>query len=211
MNWRMLLDRRFGVALLILLGVLLALSPAGTRKAASLTPQALAEAITNEADHITAEQLAKWLIDKRPDLLVVDMRAAEEFAQYHIPGAVNIPFVELFNDASQQTLSNDKVIVLYSNGGTHAAQAWVLLKQMGIESYVLLGGLNYWAEAILNPKMPNELAADSEILKYQFQKSASGFFAPGGAIAAPADSAATPAKPKVQIDLQKKKKARAGC
>lgn len=211
MNWRLLFDRRFGVALLILLGVLLAFSPAGTRKAASLTPQALAEAITNEADHITAEQLAKWLIDKRPDLLVVDMRAAEEFAQYHIPGAVNIPFVELFNEASQQILSNDKVIVLYSNGGTHAAQAWVLLKQMGIESYVLLGGLNYWAEAILNPKMPNELAADSEILKYQFQKSASGFFAPGGAIAAPADSAATPAKPKVQIDLQKKKKARAGC
>lgn len=211
MNWRMLLDRRFGVALLILLGALLALSPAGTRKAATFTPQALAEAITNETDHITAEQLAKWLIDKRPEVLVVDMRSAEEFAQYHIPGAINIPFVELFDEASQQTLSNDKMIVLYSNGGTHAAQAWVLLKQMGIESYVLLGGLNYWAEAILNPKAPNELAADSEILKYQLQKSASGFFAPGGAIAAPADSTIAPAKPKVQIDLQKKKKARAGC
>lgn len=211
MNWRTLLDRRFGVALLILLGALLALSPAGTRKAATFTPQALAEAITNEADHITAEQLAQRLIDKKPDLLVVDMRSAEEFAQYHLPGAVNIPFNKLFEPEAQEAFSEDKTIVLYSNGGTHAAQAWVLLKQMGIESYVLLGGLNYWAEAILNPKTPNELVADSEILKYQFQKSAAGFFAPGGAIAAPADSAATPAKPKVQIDLQKKKKARAGC
>ncbi|MDL1879157.1 rhodanese-like domain-containing protein, partial [Cytophagia bacterium CHB2] len=146
-----------------------------------------------------------------PDLLVVDMRSAEEFAQYHIPGAVNIPFNKLFEPEAQEALSEDKTIVLYSNGGTHAAQAWVLLKQMGVESLVLLGGLNYWTEAILNPKAPNESVADSEILKYQFQKSASGYFAPGGAVAAPADSPTAPAKPKVQIDPKKKKKARAGC
>lgn len=211
MNWRMLLDRRFGVALLILLGVLLALSPAGTRKAATLSPQALAEAIANESDHIAAEELAKWLIDKKPDLLVVDMRSAEEFAQYHIPGAVNIPFAELFEGESQEMLSGDKTIVLYSNGSTHAAQAWVLLKQMGIESFVLLGGLNYWTEAILNPQAPSGLVADAEILKYQFQKSASGYFAPGGAVSAAADSSRTTVKPKVQIDVKKKKKARAGC
>jgi hypothetical protein len=211
MNWRILLDRRFGVALLILLGVLLALSPAGTRKAATFSPQALAEAITNESDHIAAEELAKWLIDKKPDLLMVDMRSAEEFAQYHLPGAVNIPFNKLFEPEAQETLSNDNTIVLYSNGGTHAAQAWVLLKQIGIESYVLLGGLNYWTEAILSPKAPSDLVADAEILKYQFQKSAAGYFAPGGAVSAPADSSRAAAKPKVQIDAKQKKKARAGC
>jgi rhodanese-related sulfurtransferase len=211
MNWRILLDRRFGVALLILLGILLALSPAGTRKATTFSPQVLAETITNESDHIAAEELAKWLIDKKPDLLVVDMRSAEEFAQYHIPGAVNIPFNKLFEPEAQGALSDDKTIVLYSNGGTHAAQAWVLLKQMEIESYVLLGGLNYWTEAILNPKAPNDLVADTEILKYQFQKSASGYFAPSGAVSASADSLRTAAKPKVQIDVKQKKKARAGC
>ncbi|MCL4707896.1 rhodanese-like domain-containing protein [bacterium] len=211
MNWRLLFDRRFGVALLILLGVLLAFSPAGTRKAATFSPQDLAEAINNESDHLTAEELAKWLIDKKPDLLVVDMRSAEEFAQYHIPGAVNIPFNKLFEPEAQETMAGDNTIVLYSNGGTHAAQAWVLLKQLGIESFVLLGGLNYWTEAILNPKAPNELVADSEILKYQFQKSASGYFAPGGTVSASADSSRAPAKPKVQIDAKQKKKARAGC
>ncbi len=211
MNWRMLLDRRFGVASLILLGAMLALSPAGTRKASTVSPQALVEAITNESDHIAAEELAKWLIDKKPDLLIVDMRSAEEFAQYHIPGAVNIPFNKLFEPETQETLSNDITIVLYSNGGTHAAQAWVLLKQMGIDSFVLLGGLNYWIEAILNPKAPNDLVADAEILKYQFQKSASGYFVPGGAVSASVDSSRTTAKPKVQIDVKQKKKARAGC
>jgi rhodanese-related sulfurtransferase len=211
MKWRALLDRRFAVVLLLILGALLAFSPAGTKTASTFSPQELAAAITNESDHIATEELAKWLIDKKPELLVVDMRSLEEYSQYHIPNAVNIPFTKLFEPEALETLRGDQTVVLYSNGGTHAAQAWVLLKQIGIESYVLLGGLNYWTEAILNPKAPSELVADSEILKYQFQKSAAGYFAPGGAVAAPADSAATPAKPKMSIDPKQKKKARAGC
>jgi rhodanese-related sulfurtransferase len=211
MKWRALLDRRFAMALLLILGALLAFSPAGTKKVSTFSPQDLAAAITNESDHIAAEELAKWLIDKKPDLLVVDMRSSEEYSQYHIPNAVNIPFTKLFEPEALEKLRAEQTVVLYSNGGTHAAQAWVLLKQMGIESLVLLGGLNYWAVAILNPKAPSELVADSEILKYQFQKSAAGYFAPGGAVAAPADSAATPAKPKMSFDPKQKKKARAGC
>ncbi len=211
MKWLSLLDRRFGAALLVILGALLALSPAGLRKSTVISPRQLAEAITNEQDHVTAEEVAQWLIDKKPDLLVIDLRSAEEYAQYHLPQAVHIPFNELFQGEAEALMSGDKTVVLCSNGGTHAAQAWVLLKQKGIESYVLLGGLNYWTEAILNPKAPNDLAADAEILKYQFRKGASGYF--GGSEVTPArsDSSAESAKPKITIDGKQRKKARAGC
>jgi len=76
---------------------------------------------------------------------------------------------------------------------------------------VLLGGLNYWAEVILNPQAPKDLAADPEILKYQFRKGASEYFAGGGLATAQKDSTAAPVKPKASIDLKMKKKARAGC
>jgi len=206
-----LFDRRFAVVLLMIFGALLAFSPAGLRTTSSFSPQALAKAIIGEQDHLEAEELAKWLIDKKPDLLVVDIRSAEEFAQYHIPGSTSIPFNKLSDAEAVDMLSGDKTVVLYSNGGTHAAQAWVLLKQMGIESLVLLGGLNYWAEAILNPQAPTDLVADSEILKYQLRKGASGYFTGGSTVAVRNDSAATTAKPKVEIKLDKKKKARGGC
>ncbi|MCK6562016.1 rhodanese-like domain-containing protein [candidate division KSB1 bacterium] len=210
MKWHTLLDRRFGVALLIILGGLLALSPAGLRTATAVSPQQLAEAIINEQDHLTAEELAAWLIDKKPDLLVVDMRSAEEYAQYHIPGAVHIPFNRLFEAEALEMMAGDKTVVLYSNGGTHAAQAWVLLKQQGIDSRVLLGGLNYWTAAILNPTAPGEAVADAEILKYEFRKGAAGYFGGSGVAPAPHDSTA-PAKPKVSLPPAQKKKARAGC
>jgi rhodanese-related sulfurtransferase len=206
-----LFDRRFAAALLIILGALLAISPAGLRQPSHFSPQELVAAVASESDHVTAEDLSAWIIDKKPDLQIVDIRSSEEYTQYHIPGTVNIPLTQLFDEDSQELLDRDKIIVLYSNGGTHAAQAWVMLKQMGIDSYVLLGGLNYWAEAILNPKAPNDLVADSEILKYQFRKSASDYFAQGGIAPAQSDTSASQSQPKVKIDLQKKKKGRAGC
>jgi rhodanese-related sulfurtransferase len=211
MKWQSLFDRRFGVALLITLGALLAMSPAGLRKVTAISPQQLAQAIIHEQDHVTAEEVAQWLIDKKPDLLIVDLRSAEEYAQYHIPQAVHVPFNELFENEATAMMSSDNTVVLYSNGGTHAAQAWVLLRQMGIESYVLLGGLNYWVEAILNPKAPDDLVADAEILKYEFRKGAAGYFGGSGMAPARNDSAAAPAKPKIMMDAKQKKKARAGC
>lgn len=205
-----LIDRRYAAALLVILGIILAISPAGLRRANGVTAQQLAEIIVNESDHITAEEVAQRLIDKEPDLQIADLRSAEEYATYHIPEAVNIPLTRLFNADEIDKLDTGKTIVLCSNGGTHAAQAWVLLKQMGIESYVLLGGLNYWTEAILNPQAPSGLVANSEILKYQFRKGASEHFA-GGVTPTQSDSTIAPPKPKTTIDPKMKKKARAGC
>lgn len=205
MNLQDIFNRKTAVLLLIILGVLLAISPAGMRKAGTLSPKEIGNSVINKSDHISAEDLAALIIDKSPDLLLVDLRPAEEYDQFHIEGAVNIPLSQLFERESLDMLSPDYTIVLYSNGGTHSAQAWVLLKQMGIDCYTLLGGLNYWAEAIMNPQPPGDLAADSEILQYQFRKSASGYFNSGG-VAAEQDTkeAPAPSEPKKKITRKKK-------
>jgi hypothetical protein len=108
-------------------------------------------------------------------------------------------------------LSPDYTIVVYSNGGTHSAQAWVLLKQMGIECYTLLGGLNYWAGAIMNPQPPDDLAADSEILQYQFRKSASGYFNGGNTVTEQNTRENTPPPVPKRTFKRKKKGGDEGC
>ncbi|NIV72646.1 hypothetical protein GWN26_11905 [Candidatus Saccharibacteria bacterium] len=175
-----LFDRKFAVALLLILGALLAISPAGLRKSMDYSPQQIASSIASRSDHVTAEEVAKWVIDKRPDILIVDIRSSEEYNQYHIPGAMNIPFAKLFEEASLDMLKRNYNIILYSNGETHSGQGWVMLKQMGINNYIMMGGLNYWTKAILNPDPPDDLAADPEILRYQFRKAASDYFNNGG-------------------------------
>ncbi len=203
-------NRRFGAALLFILGGLLALSPAGMRKSIRISPRDLATAIISKSDKVTAEEIAHWLIDKRPDILLVDIRTTEEYQKYHIPGAINLPLARLFEPESLDQLDQDKTIVLYSNGSVYAAQAWVMLRQLGIESYVLSGGLNYWVQAILNPKPPGDLVADEEILQYQFRKAASRYFAGGAAVATAQQQTSKP-KPVVKFKLKKKKKVDEGC
>jgi 3-mercaptopyruvate sulfurtransferase SseA len=48
--------------------------------------------------------------------------------------------------------------VLYSEGGAHAAQAWVLLRAAGVRNvYFLRGGILEWLDLVMNPARPTEL------------------------------------------------------
>ncbi len=46
-------------------------------------------------------------------------------------------------------------VVLYSEGGIHAAQAWMLMRAQGHAAvYTVLGGLDGWKDEVLFPVMP---------------------------------------------------------
>jgi len=114
----------------------------------------LAGIVARQEDHVTAQQLAGWIRDGRPRLRVIDVRSAAEFAAYRIPGAENIPIA----DIARAHFASDDLLVLYSEGGAHAAQAWVFLRALGLrEVYFVSGGLQDWMDDVLHPR----LAADA--------------------------------------------------
>ena len=55
----------------------------------------LLQAVEMAEDHLEPEDLAGRLMAGEPDLLVVDVRPADEFAVFHLRGAVNVPIAEL--------------------------------------------------------------------------------------------------------------------
>jgi len=110
--------------------------------------QRLAAAVDREEDHVTAIELARWIHDRKPGLNVIDIRTPAEFSNYHVPSARNVPLQSL---VATRFDTSDTVVVI-SDGGAHAAQAWVFLQALGYPNvYFLRGGLQEWLDDVMSP------------------------------------------------------------
>jgi rhodanese-related sulfurtransferase len=120
----------------------------------------LARMVQREEDHVTAVELAQWIKDRRTGLRIVDVRTAPEFEAYHVPGAERIPIESL----PAAGFRADETIVLYSEGGAHAAQAWVFLRALGYNRvYFLRGGLYEWLDQVMNPTIGPDASAATRV------------------------------------------------
>jgi rhodanese-related sulfurtransferase len=79
--------------------------------------------------------VVKALLDNAPaTLTVVDVRDAKEFAEGHVPGAINIP-VETFA-AGSGVLDKNKQIVVYCNSGGRSYNAYRKLQKLAYPNIV---------------------------------------------------------------------------
>ncbi len=145
-----LLNPARGVALGLLgLGLLAAVSGNPYREGrVTLDTRELARLAASPAARVTPAELAAWLVEGRADYTLVDLRSAEDFARYRIPGARHVPLAKLTDAVAPRT----EKIVLYSRDDTAAAQAWLLLRAQGFTAvYALAGGLDAWNTDVLFP------------------------------------------------------------
>ena len=125
------------------------------------TPSSAAQQLNVPEFLVTASWLAQ--LGSRPGVVVVDLRAADAYAQGHIPGAINLPVQELAQPNTdeeevgpwqqrimallgQHGISPRDVVVGYDeNGNLFAARLRWVLKHLGHERAVVLdGGLGAW-------------------------------------------------------------------
>jgi rhodanese-related sulfurtransferase len=79
------------------------------------------------------------------DLVVLDIRTAEEFAAGHLVGAINIDYYA--NDFEDQLaeLNLDVPYVMYCNSGNRSSNALPVMDSLGFqEVYELDGGIQAW-------------------------------------------------------------------
>ncbi|HYU31021.1 MAG TPA: rhodanese-like domain-containing protein, partial [Thermoanaerobaculia bacterium] len=140
--------------------------------AVTLHPHELAALVQKEIDHVSAQELAGWIIQGHSDYRLIDLRDAPSYATYHIPPAENLAITDLPGD----TLARNEKIILYSDGGIHAAQAWMLLEAQGYKNvYILRGGLEEWNDRILYPTLPAN-ATPEQIAAFAKDRQVSAFF-----------------------------------
>jgi sulfur-carrier protein adenylyltransferase/sulfurtransferase len=199
-------------SVLIPLGILVAAIPDGKVMVNKSNPdQILAE--MKDGNHlITTDAIADMLVQKDPSLQLIDVRSQAEYEQYHLQGAVNVPLDNILSEENSGWFEQDtKMNVLYGNGTSAGTEAWMLLRQKGYKGlYVLQGGMNYWAETIMNPSQPVSTASNDEIARYDFRKAAGGVLG-GGTLAPTSSAVGSPAPAAPKAGAPKKKRAAGGC
>jgi len=99
----------------------------------AVTLDRLAKAVANEEDHVTRDELDQWIKQKKK-LRLIDVRSKEEFAKSHAANAESIPMERI----ASAPFDSAETIVLLSEGGAHAAQAWVILQMRGFRNVYFL-------------------------------------------------------------------------
>jgi rhodanese-related sulfurtransferase len=111
-----------------------------------------------QAERLSAPDLADRLISGRTDHRILDLRSAEAYAEYHVPGAESAPVAHL----ADYPLYRNETVVLYGDDAVGTAQAWLLLQARGYRGAVLLdGGLDAWKERVLFPALPEGSAPEA--------------------------------------------------
>lgn len=96
---------------------------------------------------ITVEALKKSL--DNPNQLLLDVRTPEEIEQGFIPGTdFFINFSESNFSSKLSSLDKGKTYVVVCRSGKRATAAHQLMKEKGIQSKVLVGGILQWDEPL---------------------------------------------------------------
>ena len=96
-----------------------------------------------EAGTLQATQLIN-----RNNAVLLDVRAANEFAAGHLPNAVNIPLAELGNRGSELAKLTSRPVIAYCDRGQRSRAAGSALAKLGFtDIYQLTGGIKAWKDA----------------------------------------------------------------
>ena len=95
-----------------------------------------------------------------PNVVVLDVRTADEFAEGHLEGALNIDQAQNdFIEKVKETLTTDRTIAVYCRSGRRSASAAGRLAAEGYKAVNLKGGIIAWKEAKMPVTTDNEKQA----------------------------------------------------
>lgn len=99
---------------------------------------------TNTYKQVTAQEAMSMMDSLSSPYIILDVRTPAEFAQGHIPNAINIPNETIGTEQIPQLPNKKQVIFVYCRSGNRSKQAAEKLVQLGYTNVVEFGGIIDW-------------------------------------------------------------------
>lgn len=84
------------------------------------------------------------MLEEKNDYIILDVRTPEEFAEKHIPDAINIPNETIGTEEIPELPDKEQLILVYCRSGNRSKQASEKLVRLGYTNIVEFGGINDW-------------------------------------------------------------------
>lgn len=87
---------------------------------------------------------AVTMMEEETDYIILDVRRPDEFADKHIPNAINVPNETIGEDEIPELPNKDQIILVYCRSGNRSKQASKKLAALGYTRVYEFGGINDW-------------------------------------------------------------------
>ena len=92
---------------------------------------------------ITMSEAVKMMKDEK-NYIILDARRPDEFAEGHIPGAINVPNEEIGTTEIAELPNKSQLILVYCRSGRRSKEASEKLVKLGYTNIVEFGGILDW-------------------------------------------------------------------
>ena len=98
---------------------------------------------TNSYRQISMDEAVKMMKDEK-NYIILDVRRPDEYAEGHIPGAINVPNEEIGTAEIAELPSKSQLILVYCRSGRRSKEASEKLVKLGYTNIVEFGGILDW-------------------------------------------------------------------
>jgi rhodanese-related sulfurtransferase len=95
--------------------------------------------------NLDAAQFAEKISDQ--NVVIVDVRTATEFAEGHIPNAINVDVLSDYFTADISALDKSLEYAIYCRSGKRSVDAANAMDEIGFSTSNLTGGIISWVQA----------------------------------------------------------------
>ena len=129
-------------AILLSMGLILALLPLSSNRSFNTRPDKVLEEALDLNTYLTADQVARLVVSEDKTIQLIDLRSNEEFSRFNIPGSINVPYNEFLDKDPESILNNkESKYIFYSNGDLFSNYALILARGLRYNNtYVMKGG-----------------------------------------------------------------------
>ena len=89
------------------------------------------------------------IMEEQTGYIILDVRTAAEYAQGHIPKAINIANESIGTEEIKELPDKDQLILVYCRSGNRSKQAAQKLADLGYTNIQEFGGINSWTGEVV--------------------------------------------------------------